>query len=100
MPSTAARVLIGIQLTFAACGAVTIVNDHILHLHVAVQGVDGHFGLDFKAAAQHRVGFDKLVAEGAEPVMISLILPPNRVLPIWFLMPTGMDLSLSKVQIL
>ena len=30
---------------------------------MAVQGVDGHFGLDFKAAAQHRVGFDKLVAE-------------------------------------
>ena len=28
-----------------------------------MQGVDGHFGLDFKAAAQHRIGFDKLVAE-------------------------------------
>ena len=62
-PQHAEAVRIGIQLTFAACGAVTIVNDHIFHLHVAVQGVDGHFGLDFKAAAQHRVGFDKLVAE-------------------------------------
>ena len=53
----------GVQLALGAFGAVPVFDDDVVHLHVAVQGVDGHFGLDLKAAGQHRVGLDELVAE-------------------------------------
>ena len=54
---------VGVQLALRPFRTVTVVNDNVLDLHIALQGVDRHLGLDLKPAGQHGIGLDELVAE-------------------------------------
>ena len=47
---------VGVQLALRPFRAVTVVNDNVLDLHIALQGVDRHLGLDLKPAGQYGIG--------------------------------------------
>ena len=49
----------GVEFTDGAFWAIAVLDRHLIKAQVVVQRVDGHFGLDFKAARQHGVGFDE-----------------------------------------
>ena len=58
-------VRVGVEFGMAALGAVAVVDDDVLELHVLVDRVDGHLGLDLEAFREDREALDEEVAEGA-----------------------------------
>jgi len=54
-----------VELGFAALGPVAVLDYHVLHGHVLVDGVNAHLRLDLKTSGQNRERLDELEAEGS-----------------------------------
>ena len=51
----------GIQLAFASLRSVSVFNNHIVHLKVIVNRVDGHLGLNLKSLGKYGESLNKII---------------------------------------